>query len=135
MCYMLYGAVNDGINTSDYRKAVGDLPYDFQIGNEEDIHRSISGETYRYRITYNYCDCDTPFGCHDTDNEKLRAFAELNGRLRDVRGIKYVMLSKNRTGEENGKSITVHIQDTDIVKMLADAEEKCLYRIELYRKY
>lgn len=135
MCYMLYGAVNDGINTSDYRKAVGNLPYDFQIGNEEDINRCIAGETYRYRITDNDCDCKTPVGNHDTDNEKLWAFAELIGRLRDVRGIKYVMLSKNWTGEENEKSVTVHIQDTDIVKMLADAEEKCLYRIELYKKY
>ncbi len=135
MCYILYGSVNNGINMQDYKKAVGELPYDFQAGNEDDINRCIAEETYKYRITYNDCDCDTPVGGHDADNEKLKAFAGLLDRLRDVRGIKYVMLSKNWTGEENEKSITVHIQDTDIVKMLADAEEKCLYRIELYRKY
>lgn len=135
MCYILYGAINDGINTSDYSKVISESPYDFQIGNEEDINRCIAKETYKYRITNNACDCETPVGKHDTDNEKLKAFAELIGRLRDVRGIKYVVLSKNWTGEENEKSVTVHIQDTDIVKMLADAEEDCLYRIELYRKY
>lgn len=135
MCYILYGAINDGINTDDYKKAVGESPYDFRIGNEEDINRCIVKETYGYRITDNVCDCETPVGEHDTDNEKLKAFAELIGRLRNVRGIKYVMLSKNWTGEENEKSVTVHIQDTGIAKMLADAEEQCLYRINLYRRY
>lgn len=135
MCYMLYRAVNDGINTNDYKKAVGEFPYDFLIGNEDDINRCITGETYRYRITYNDCDCDTPFGSHDTDNEKLRAFADLLYRLREVRGIKYILISKNWTGEVNKKKVRLHIQDADIVKTLADAEENCLYRIELYRKH
>ena len=55
--------------------------------------------------------------------------------LQNVRGIKYVLISKNWWKETNKKQETVHIRDIDVLHFLANIEENCLYKIELYKKY
>ncbi len=135
MCYFLYGAVNSGINTDDYKKATKDTEYHFNCGDIESVNDCIGKCGIDYRITSNHCDCDTAIGQKYTNKKQLKIFEELLINLKTVRGIKHILLSKNWWKETNNKQETVHIDDIDILYFLANMEDNCLYKIELYKKY
>lgn len=135
MCYFLYGSINDGINTDDYEKAVKNSIYHFRIGNKNDVNTCVSNCSSDYRITFNHCDCDTPIGSKHTNKKGIKEFEELLLNLKSVCGIKHIYISKNWVCETNQKETAVHIDDIDIPDFLADIEDNCLYKIELYKKY
>ena len=135
MCYFLYGAVNDGINTNDYKIATKDNKFHFNCGDVKAVNDCVKTCGDGYRITFNYCDCDTAIGQKHINKKQLKDFEEYLLNLRDVRGIKYVLISKNWWEETNKKEETVHIDDIDILYFLANIEDNCLYKIELYKKY
>lgn len=134
MCYFLYGAVNDGISIEQYNKVIQNSKYHFNIGNNQDVNSSIGSS--EYRITSCYCDCNTPIGEKLENNQNLddlKDFEKLLNKLRSVRGIKHIYLSKNWCLEANVKEETVHIDDIDPLSYLANIEENCLYKIQLYK--
>ena len=135
MCYFLYEAINSGINDDDYKKAINGTEYHFNTGSVEDINNCVAGCGESYRITFNHCDCDTAIGQKQTNKKQLKEFEALLLDLKKVRGIKYVFISKNWWKEANNKQETVHIDDIDILYFLANMEDNCLYKIELYKKY
>lgn len=135
MCYFLYGAVNNGINTADYTSATKDFEYHFNCGDMEDVNDCVVKCGIDYRITDHYCDCDTAIGQKHTNKKQLKTFEELLLHLKEIRGIKYILISKNWWEETNNKQETVHIDDIDIVHFLANMENNCLYKIELYKRY
>ncbi|MBQ9083116.1 MAG: hypothetical protein IJY28_06425 [Clostridia bacterium] len=136
MCYFLYGAINDGINHSDYEKIIKNTGYHFlRFGNVDSVNEGVANCDSSYRITFHHCDCDTAIGQKDTSKKELEALRALLLRLQDVRGMKYVLISKNWWKESNCRQETVHIQDVDILHFLANMEENCLYKLELYQKY
>lgn len=135
MCYFLYGAINDGINQADYEKIAKDTEYHFSCGNADAVNKCVESCGKSYRITLDYCDCHTPIGQKHTNKKGLEELKALLLNLQDVRGIKYVLISKNWWEETNTKQETVHIQDIDILRFLANMEDNCLYKLELYKKY
>lgn len=135
MCYFLYGAINGEINTDDYEKTIRDTEYHFNFGNIKSVNECVASCDSSYRITLNHCDCNTAIGQKHTKKKELEELKDLLLDLQKVRGIKYVLLSKNWWEETNNKQETVHIQDIDILYFLANIEDNCLYKIELYKKY
>ena len=135
MCYFLYGAINDGINTDDYEKTIKDTEYHFSFGNIKSVNKCVESCDSSYRITLNYCDCDTAIGQKHTNKTGLEELKDLLLNFQNVRGIKYVLISKNWWKETNSKQEIVHIQEMDILHFLANMEDNCLYKIELYKKY
>lgn len=135
MCYFLYGAINEGINTNDYNRTIQNYEYHFHLGNSDAVNHCVENCGDRYRITVKHCDCDTAIGQKDINKAQLKTLVELLQKLKDVRGIKYVIISKNWWKETNRKQETVHIDDVDILYFLANMEENCMYKIELYKKF
>ena len=135
MCYFLYGAINDGFNSDDYNKAIKDSEYHFNTGNIKQVNTCVENCGNRYRITSNRCDCDTAVGGKQINRKGLKKLEEVLISLKSVRGIKYVLLSKNWWEENNNEQKTIHIDDVDVLRFLADVEDNCLYKIELYPKY
>ena len=135
MCYFLYGAVNSGVNVNDYQKVAGAAGYCFNVGDVQDVNACVENCGDHYRINGNHCDCYTALGAGHTNKKELHELKDLLLRLKDVRGIKYVLISKNWWEETNEKQETVHINDIDILHFLANIENNCLYKIELYPKY
>lgn len=133
MCYFLYGAVNGGINVEQYNKVIQDSKYHFNIGNKQDVNTSVEKCNAMYRITSDCCDCNTPLGQKSENNNALKDFDKLLNKLKSVRGIKHIYLSKNWVYETNEKEETVHIDDIDSLHYLANIEENCLYKIELHK--
>lgn len=103
MCYFLYGAINDGIHMADYEK-LDHTDYEFLIGSEEDVIKSINKEDCKCRITHSHCDCGTPIGDGHENKKGLkklqtisnlcRKFAALNTSIFVKSGL--VTRSKNR---------------------------------------
>lgn len=120
---------------SDYDKAVKNSKYRFSIGNKDDVNTCVKNCGCEYRITSDMCDCDNPIDTKKVGKKALQDFEEVLLKLRDVRGIKYIFLSKNWVEEINEKEETVHINDIDVLPFLANIQENCLYKIELYKKY
>ena len=135
MCYFLHGAINEGVHQGDYQKAVQDTLYRFETGGKNEVNASIEKGDFQYRITLNHCDCETPIGGKNPTEKQLKEFQQLLLQLKSVRGIKHIYLSKNWVNETNEKEKTVHIDDIDILNFLANLEDNCLYKIELYKKY
>lgn len=135
MCYFLYGAINREINSEDYDKILKNSNYCFNQGDIVDVNDCVENCKGSYRITLNHCDCDTSIGNKDKKGNDLEEFKELLLNLKSVRGIKYVLLSKNWWADTNTKQETVHIDDINILDFLANIEDNCLYKIELYQKY
>lgn len=135
MCYHLYGVVNKEINIDDFDRITKDTNYHFLTGTEEEIIKSINAEDCKYRITREYCDCGTPIGDGHKNKSGLKEAADYLRLLQDIRGIKYAYLCKVWTGDRVEKEQTVHIQDIDLLYFLANTEDCCLYKIELYKKY
>lgn len=109
MCYFLYGAINDGINTDDYKKTIRDTEYHFSFGDIRSVNECVASCDSRYRITLDHCDCDTAIGQKQTNKKGLEKLKDLLLDLQNVRGIKYVLMSKNWWKETNNKQETVHI--------------------------
>ena len=132
MCYFLYGAINNGINISDYEEAVKDYEYDFKIGKPQDVNDCVEKCGGDYRITRGHCDCNTPLGDEDPDHIGIAEFHEMLLKLQQVRGIKHILLSKNWWEESNLTEKTTHINAVDMPAFLANMKDRCLYKIELY---
>lgn len=135
MCYFLYGCINSGINIEDYKKISFDRPFFFHEGDETDIKSCIAECTNKYRITHEYCDCGTALGAYDTNKKDLLELADYISQMRKVRGIKHIFISKNWAQHKTEKEKTVHIDNIDIVHYLANIEDDCLYKIQLFKKY
>lgn len=136
MCYFLYGAINEEINKKDYDIiTLKHSDYCFLPGTRHDIQMSIEECSGKYRITHACCDCDTPLGQKDHSNNELKKLAGLLTDYKSIRNVKYVYMSKNWTGNINRREITTHIDDIEILDFLANFEEDCLYRINLYPKH
>ena len=135
MCYFLYGSINDGINTDDYEKAFLHSNYRFNIGSKNDVNKCVEACSSEYRITLSHCDCENPIGKNEADSSELGEIATLLHSLTDIRGIKHIYLSRNWYGEINKTEQTVHIDDIDVKAFLANVQDNCLYKIELFKKY
>ena len=135
MCYFLYGAINEGVNTDDCEKITKGTGYHFALGNVDSVNEGVANCDDTYRITGDHCDCDTAIGQKRIGKKELEKFRELLLDLQNVRGIKYLLISKNWWEETNSKQQTVHLQDIDILHFLANMEDNCLYKLELYKKY
>lgn len=135
MCYFLYGAINEGINSEDYKKATKGFNYHFNIGDMQKVNACVKLCNDDYRITHKCCDCETAIGQGNANNKDLKEFETLLKNLKTVRGIKYVLLSKNWWEETNTKLQVEYIKDIDIPQFLANIEDNCLYKIEMYPKY
>lgn len=133
MCYFLYGGVNKGINIEDYKKYSRNSLFFFAEGTESDIKHCIKECKDDYRITKNYCDCGTALGSHMVDKEELKELGQYINQLRKVKGIKHIFISKNWWEEETQKELTIHIDDVDIIDYLANIEDNCLYKIQLFK--
>lgn len=135
MCYFLYGGINHGINIGDYKNTANQSPFFFNEGLESDINGCIENCGSDYRITNSHCDCETALGSHNTNVYDLLVLSEYINQLREVRGIKHIFISKNWWKHKTIKEQTVHIDDIGIIQYLADIENDCLYKIQLFRKY
>ncbi len=135
MCYILYGAINNGINSNDYEAVIKNSRFAFNLGDAEKVNLGVKNGDWNYRITSEYCDCKTELGQKKTGGSQLKELKELLLDLRKVRGVKYVLISKNWLDNENETEETVHIDDIDIIPFLANIRDNCLYKIELYKKY
>lgn len=135
MCYILYGAVNKEINNSDREKIMNNSQYTFKPGTKHDIKEDIINEKYEYRVTWWQCDCDFPVGLHDSEAKELKDLEKLLLELKKARGVKCIYLARVWAGEKCKKEQTVHIDDINVPAFLADIEEECLYRIDLFERY
>ncbi len=135
MCYFLYGAVNKGVNESDFLNATKNFNYRFNTGDIRDVNLCVKNCTNDYRITGNHCDCHTAIGQKNTDEKELQELSSLLLKFKEVRGIKYALLSKNWWKDTNKKQETIHIDDIDVPSFLANIDDNCLYKFELYKKH
>lgn len=135
MCYFLYGAVNKEINEADREKIVSKSKYTFNPGTKHDIKEAVANENFSYRVTREHCDCNFPVGLHDADSMELRDIEKLLFDLRGARGVKCVYITKVWTGKRCKKEVISHIDDLNIPAFLADMDEECLYRIDLFERF
>lgn len=135
MCYMLYGAVNAEVSPPDHARASAGFPFSIRPGTKQALELSISRDDGSFRVTARHCDCDFPFGMAKPDAEELVRLAQLIRALRSARNAKCVYLCKTWAGTRNESEETVHIDDVDLQRFLADAKTDRLYRIDLYPRH
>ena len=135
MCYMLYGAINREVSPIDYNKVSEDSRFSIRPGTRQALEQSIQQDNDDFRITRHHCDCDFPLGTGKPDAEELAELSRLIHTLRTVRNAKCVYLCKTWAGTQNKSETTVHIDDIDLPRFLADGKTDCLYRIDLFQRH
>lgn len=131
MCYFLYGAVNQEVNSSDLQSVLKNSRFLLNTGTRHDI--KMRSDTHR--LTTGMCDCDSAFGAGDPEHAELREFQSLLWALKAVRGIKCVYLCKSWNGKRSKDEETVHTDDIDIPRFLANIDPERLYRLDLWPRY
>ena len=132
MCYMLYGAMDPSVHPGDYAKASQGSEYAFPIGTKHDVKMAILKDSGNYRVTQWVCDCDFPAGKQDPTAKELHSLAKLITDLQVARNAKCLYLAKAWTGQACKFEERVHIKDLNLPAFLANLQERCLYRIDLY---
>ena len=135
MCYLLYGAINEDVSPQDYRRLTATARFSLRPGTKEELSRSIKRGGLEFRATSHLCDCDSPFGGGNADDEELSALSQLIHSLRSARNAKRVYLCRTWIGTQNTSEVRVHIDDVDLPSFLAFAKTDCLYQIDLYRRF
>lgn len=130
MCYFLYGAINESINKTEYEKVINKSKFYFNFGNKDTVNTAVRKTDDKFRITDDYCDCDSPFGSQKTKHSDLTEFAVLLKDLKKVPNISYIYVSKNWWEETNTEEETVHIDDINPITYFANIKDNCLYKIE-----
>ena len=145
MCYFLYGGINEGVDTKELEKAESNSGYRFSVVSEESIKRFIRIGYGGYEITPGcHCNCGTAVGSREElekeskwGEEQEKELEELAGHirlLRTVKNAKHIYISKSWIDDETHKECTLHIEDVDLAQFLGDIEERCLYKIQLYKR-
>ena len=117
---------------------LGGVEYDlFQtnIGSREAIIEDLNIHNYGYTITQGHCDCGTFIGQGNAEHPEVKELAEYIRNLQDIRDIKWVCIAKKWWDDNIEEKETVHINDIDLPHFLANIKEKCLYKIQMFRKY
>ena len=135
MCYFLYGAVNEEIRERDAESNACWGEYRFAPGTKSQLKACIEAGGQDFRLTDRHCDCGTAIGSGRGRENELRELAARIGGMRKLRGIKCIYLSKNWIGNGTKTEKTVHVEDVSLIPFLAELEESCLYRIDLYPRY
>ena len=135
MCYFAYSAVNPEVNAADLERLTRDSEYHFRPGTKHDMKMAVAEEAGDFRLTDWCCDCDFPLGKSNAQAPELPELAAQLEKLRLVRGIKCVYLCKTWAGERNKKEEAVHIDDLNLLPILAGMRTETLYRIDLYPRY
>lgn len=134
MCYYLYGAFWGDCPESEYVSVSKKYEYRFARGTKHDVKNAVkdtekwSGEDFR--ITDWCCDCESPVGKHDPEDEMIKNLSGLITELLSLPDAKQINLCKTWTGHRNKKEIKVSLKETDIALLLADLQENCLYTID-----
>ena len=135
MCYLLYGAINEDVSPQDYKRLSATSRFSIRPGTKEELRRSIEQGKYDFRATSHPCDCDSPFGGGNADDEEILALSQLICSLRNARNAKRVYLCRIWVRTQLQSEVRVHIDDVDLPSFLAAAKSDCLYRIDLYRRF
>ena len=139
MCYFLYGGINEGINIKDFKKIQNNC-FNFEITTKEEFKEAVSQDNYKYHITNSMCDCNIPIGkgkknLNSEELKYIKKMADYICKFCDIRGIRYILISKNWACDEIEEEETVHIQDIDLISYLANIEENRIYKIYLFKRY
>lgn len=135
MCYFLYGAINEDVNLYDYSNIPEHKTFIFNVGSYDKIIQCVENNASEYRITRRMCDCETAVGKCKTGKLELRELSDYIHKLKSIRGIKHIYISKNWYSETNETEETVHIDDIDLVPYLANIKDNCLCKIQLFKRY
>jgi len=130
----LYGGINEDVNINDYEK-FKNATYHFKLGSAESIEQDLNAHNYEYTITNGHCDCGTVVGQGDAKQSEIKELAEHIKGLQNIRDVKWVCIAKKWWDDNIEEKQTIHIDDIDLPYFLANVKEKCLYKIQMFRKY
>lgn len=132
MCYFIHGAVYGDIDANEYEKVAVKHEYRFNIGTKHDVKndtRKRSG--FDYCVTNDMCDCESAVAAKDPTNPELQKYEALLEDIKKVQGIKHIYLCKTWAGKSVKKEETVRLDDINLSDFLANADEGCLYTIDM----
>jgi len=135
MCYYLYGSLYGDIPKEEYNEIQKKYQYRISPGTKHDVKKAVLGtDGYvedDFRITDRMCDCDSPVGRGDPDDEMIAELRDLIVELSKLPGAKQINICKTWIGRRNKREIRVKLQDLDIASFLADLPTDHFYSIDL----
>lgn len=135
MCYYLYGGINQGVNEHDVKTLKNSELFHFRPCSQQELKSGIAACNSSFRLTSRMCDCDTAVGRHATKKHELRELASCIKSLREARNIKNIWIAKVWSGEQIETETNVHIDEIDLIWFLAQIEDNCLCKMQLFQKY
>jgi len=141
MCYFLSAYVEQASDNSQMRKICDKYSLlQWQIKSEFDFPKLRSVNCYR--LTTNYCDCDTALGGgKKAKRDELNKYLSFFRELKDCKRSCYIAILKHWAGSDSkiikGDQIPIekiHVDDLNL-DFLAELHDEVLYKIQLFPRY
>jgi len=134
MCMFLYGGINKNADIKDYKKFENGRYY-FKSDTINNIKKDLNAHEYNFRISNDHCDCGTFVGKKDENHPDVKELVLHIKEMQNIPDIEWICISKKWWNDDIENEKTYHINDIDLTHLLANLKEKCLYKIQMFRKY
>ncbi len=131
MCYFVHGAAYGDIDADEYKNIAAKHELHFNIGTKHDVKNDMANSAYDFCVTNHICDCESPIASKDPSAPELKEYEALLNDLKTVRGLKHIYLCKVWVGDVHKREAKVKLQNINIPEFLANADERCLYTIDM----
>ena len=131
MCYFLYGSLYGDVSIAEYESIQEKYDCKISIGTKHDVKKAVKAAVDcvqdDYRITDWCCDCDSPIGKHDPNDDMIVELSNLITELSMLPGAKQINICKTWVGKQNKNEFRLNLRDTELPSFLADLEGNTLY--------
>ncbi len=131
MCDFLYGALNGQVDEAEYKKTHAGHEFKFSIGTRHNVKMAMVNENYEYRMSNWMCDCDTPLGRGNKDDEYIKDCAELIRELSGLEGANEIYFCKTGNNDRQKSEETLRLSEINLEELLANLKNKRLYTLKL----
>ena len=131
MCWFIYGAVQGNIDDEDLNNINSRHVCRLAKGTRHDVKMAAQSEVIveKYHVTRKGCDCDSPIGEHNMNDDQVQDLAHLLCEVGELPGSDTISIYKTWIGTRNKREIKLKLSNTDLVKLAADFESSTLYTL------
>lgn len=133
MCYFIYGSLYGNVEDEEYEKIQKKYNYRICRGTKHDIKTAVKNVSDDFRVTDDYCDCDSALGKHDASDVMIKELCDMIKDYSALDGVQQINICKTWAGKENKKEIKLSLKNLDVAEFLAEMNENSLYCIDIDR--
>ena len=130
MCWYILGAVNGNVSAESLADVNSRHECNMPAGTRHAVKMAVLNEDWSYHITGWMCDCASPVGAHDPDDDLITDLAALLTDISLLNGAKTISLCKVWNTSPCKHERSFRFTEMDLRHFLADFEPSIMYTLD-----